>query len=482
MRIRSFKLNTTLNIVKQLCTVLFPLITIPYVTRTLQVTNYGKVNFSSSVISYFILLASFGMNNYVIREGGQIRTNNNEFSDFANEVFSINCITTFISYVVLIFLLLFSAKVKEYTLLILIQSIAIILNTLGANWINSIFEDYLFITVRYIVMQIIAFIGLFMFVHGPEDYIVYTIIHVLATAGGNLLNIFYIRKYAKLKIVKNINYKKHLVPLLLFFCNEVALTIYVNSDITILGVLKEEQDVGIYSLAVKIYTAVKTILNSIIVVSIPRLAFYLGEDQIDKYKQLCKKVFTSTLTLLFPAIVGMFFLSSELLLIISGEEYIAGSLSFKILSITLLFSVFVGFYGCCVLIPKRQEKICLIASFIGSMLNICLNFILIPYISYNGAALTTLLAEALVCVIYMFNCKKHIENVVEIRDLISVILGCCAIVVICCIGKKTIDDLYIRVILEISISVIAYFLFQILSGNSIVWQSLLAIIKKIKRR
>ncbi|WP_455058328.1 oligosaccharide flippase family protein, partial [Jutongia sp.] len=73
MKNRSLKLNTILNIVKQLCSVLFPLITIPYVTRILQATNYGKVNFSSSIISYFVLFAAFGINNYAIREGGQIR-------------------------------------------------------------------------------------------------------------------------------------------------------------------------------------------------------------------------------------------------------------------------------------------------------------------------------------------------------------------------------------------------------------------------
>lgn len=70
MKTKSLKINTVLNVIKQLCSVLFPLITIPYVTRILQATNYGKVNFGSSIVSYFTLIAAFGITNYSIREGG----------------------------------------------------------------------------------------------------------------------------------------------------------------------------------------------------------------------------------------------------------------------------------------------------------------------------------------------------------------------------------------------------------------------------
>ena len=74
MRIKkSVKLNAILNVIKQMCSVLFPLITIPYVTRVLQADNLGKVNFSTSVISYFLLIAQMGITNYAIREGAKVR-------------------------------------------------------------------------------------------------------------------------------------------------------------------------------------------------------------------------------------------------------------------------------------------------------------------------------------------------------------------------------------------------------------------------
>ena len=101
MKARSIKVNAALNTVKQCCQVLFPVITIPYVTRVLGVDNYGKINFSNSIVSYFLLLASLGINSYAIREGALVRNNKKIFEKFSDEVFTINVISTIISYFVL---------------------------------------------------------------------------------------------------------------------------------------------------------------------------------------------------------------------------------------------------------------------------------------------------------------------------------------------------------------------------------------------
>lgn len=476
MKTKSLKINTILNVIKQLCSVLFPLITIPYVTRTLQATNYGRVSFSSSIISYFTLLAAFGISNYSIREGGQIRNNKVKFKKFADEIFTINIITTIISYIGILVLLLISKKLRCYSLLILVQSISIILSTIGANWINTIFEDYLFITIRYIVMQVISLILLFVFVHTPEDYIVYAIINVIAAAGGNILNISYIRKYVKLNITIH-GLKQHLYPLLLLFFNEVAFAIYVNSDITILGFLCSDKEVGIYSLSVKIYSVIKTLVNSIVVVSMPRMASFIGTNQLNEYKNLCKKVFMATLTILIPAIIGMMLLSDKLLFVIAGEEYIVGKWAFCILSVSLLFSVGVGFYGNCILIVNRLEKICLKAACLSAILNISLNFILIPSFGYNGAAFTTLLSEAITAIIYMKNSKQFIDKIVDKKDFISIIFGCVIILFVCKIIDKLRISVLFTILLSVIFSCIFYFTIQIILKNKIV----LNLLNSVKR-
>ena len=73
MENKSIKKNAILNTIKVLMSVIFPLITFPYATRVLGTDNIGKVQFVSSFITFFTLLATLGINNYAVREGATYR-------------------------------------------------------------------------------------------------------------------------------------------------------------------------------------------------------------------------------------------------------------------------------------------------------------------------------------------------------------------------------------------------------------------------
>jgi O-antigen/teichoic acid export membrane protein len=477
---KSIKVNAILNMLKQLCAVVFPLITIPYVSRVLQVTSYGKYNFSSSIVSYFSLLAGLGIANYAIREGARVRNDRDKIEKFSSEVYTINIYSTIVSYAILVTLLLFSVKLQNYTLLIVVQSLAIVLTTIGADWVNSIYEDYVYITIRYLIMQLLALIAMFLFVKQPEDYIIYAFITVFASAGGNLFNLVYIRKYVHLKLVRHCNLKTHMRPIVLLFFNAIAVTIYVNSDITILGLIQSEEAVGIYGLPTKIYIVVKMVLNSIIIVSLSRLSAYLGKGEVKEYQRLANKILNVLCTLIFPAVVGLFILSKEVILIVGGAEYADGYNALRILSISLGFAVLAGFYCCCVLLPYKQEKILLIASIISGVTNISLNFVAIRIWSYNGAALTTMLSEAIVFVIYVIVCRKYPKISFTGKTLIPIFVGCLSIIAICILFKGIFENVLIQVIVSIACSGITYFMIQIALKNELVMQMLRIVLKKFK--
>ena len=85
-------LNAVLSSIRTLSTIIFPFITYPYITKTLSVSNIGKINFSQSIISYFTLIAQFGISIFAIRTGARIRDDRVAFNQFANRIFSINLI------------------------------------------------------------------------------------------------------------------------------------------------------------------------------------------------------------------------------------------------------------------------------------------------------------------------------------------------------------------------------------------------------
>ncbi|HFI0817552.1 TPA: oligosaccharide flippase family protein, partial [Streptococcus suis] len=164
MNNKSLKLNMVLNTIKGITGIIFPLITFPYVSKVLGVTKIGEYNFANSIVSYFILIAGLGISTYAIREGARFRENTKRLQHFANEMFTINVISTIFSYLLLIILLLLVPKFTNYFSLLLILSLQVFFKTVGIEWIYSIFEDYAYITLRSIVFQFISLLLLFIFV------------------------------------------------------------------------------------------------------------------------------------------------------------------------------------------------------------------------------------------------------------------------------------------------------------------------------
>lgn len=279
MKNKSLKINMILNVLKTFMSIIFPLITYPYATRVLGVENFGKINYSNSVITYVALIASLGIASYAIREGGFYRYNQKKLENFASEIFSINLLTTFISYVCLTILICCSSKIYSMYALLIIQSFSIILTTLGIDWMNVIYEDYKYITFRSIGVQIFSLFLLFIFVKKENDFYLYVAIQVICNAIVTLLNWLHIRKKCKIKITLNCNFKKHIIPIIVLFSNSLAVSVYLNSDSLMIGWMIGEFSVGIYSVSVKIYTILKQLVASVYNVAVTRISEFVSQKK-----------------------------------------------------------------------------------------------------------------------------------------------------------------------------------------------------------
>ena len=142
MKVKSLKKNAVLNMIKQGCSIVFPFVTFPYISRTLGDTGFGKYNFSFSIVTYFSYIAALGISTYAVREGAKIRDNKKKINQFCSEIYSINIISMIIAYILLMAFLVSNKKVNNYFVYIVILSIAILIDTIGTDWVNSIFEDF----------------------------------------------------------------------------------------------------------------------------------------------------------------------------------------------------------------------------------------------------------------------------------------------------------------------------------------------------
>lgn len=436
----------------------FPLLTFPYVTRILSPQGLGIYDFNKSITSYFILIAGLGIYQYAVREGSKKKNNLEQFQKFCNEIFSINIISTIISYILLIFFIILFSKTNDNSYLLFIFSVQLIFNVLSVEWLFVISEDFKYITIRSFIVQLVSLILLFIFVRTKNDYIIYAMITVFSMGVSSIFNIIHSSSIVKLQFIIKINeFKKHMKPIFILFFNNIAGVIYLSSDTTIIGLISGSYYVGLYSTAVKIYTIVKQITNTVLMTTIPRLAF-LSERNHDEYAKLLNKVFEMMFLLITPSIIGMIMLRKQIVLIIAGDEYIASVTSLTILSVCLLFAVGSAFFVHGILLINNREHIILKITLVSASINIILNVLLVPSFRENGAAFSTLVSEILITIWGLISSRDIFKIKLNIRIIYSVLIGCLLIFLVCKVVFLITSSIFIQVTLSVILSTLSYFI------------------------
>lgn len=387
--------NATYSIIKNIFAIIFPLITFPYSSRVLGAENLGKLNFANSIVGYVGLIASLGITAYAVRECAAVKSDRDKLSEVSSQVFSINIVSTIIAYIALAIALIVAPQLRSYRFLIIVQSMTIIFIILGTEWLNTAMTDFRYITIRTVLFQVISVVLMFLFVKDRDDYMIYAFINLISAGGTNILNMFYRRKFCKVRFTWNMQIKYHIKPIMMLFSMILVQTIFVSTDMTILGLAKGDYEVGLYTTSTRIYTMVNTVVSSLAWVVMPEMSELFVKKDYERINSLLKYTLNIIIALGLPCVVGLNLLSDELVLTLAGSEYIESVLSLRILTISLAFSFAGGFIGNIILLPSKKENIMLISSLVCAAVNLILNLILIPKFGLNAAAATTALSNAI---------------------------------------------------------------------------------------
>lgn len=479
---KSLKLNMVLNAVKGILGVIFPLISFPYVSRILGEERLGQYGFAASVVSYFILFAGLGIGTYAIREGAALRDNPTRLGKLASELFSINVLSTTISYALLFACVLMSSKLQTYCVLIAIFSVEIFFRTIGLEWIYSIFEDYIFITIRSIMFYVVSLILLFLLVRTEKDVGLYAAVTVFSNAGANIVNCIFARRYCKVRLTWQIDWKRHIRPILILFAMSATVSIYVSSDTTLLGFLCDDATVGIYSVSTKIYSVVKTVLASVCVVSIPRLAALWGKGDRKFFCTTAEDIYGTLLTILLPAATGIILLRRQIVVLVAGERFAESASSLMLLAIALLFCFGAYFWGQCILVPIKRESTVFRITIICAIVNVILNFLLIPIWKENAAAITTIVAEGIAYVLSQRAGMVYLKMDGLPRLVGKILAGCLGIVLTAAVLRYVFNGILLYTASTVMLSVLIYGIIEILLKNEKVTGPLCGIIRKLTTR
>lgn len=479
----SIKKNIIYNVIKTLSTIVFPLITFPYISRILLTENVGKYNFSTTFVSYFSLIATLGVTTYAIRICSQFRDDREKLSEISSQIFSINIISTLISYAILIGILIFVRSLDSYRTLVIILSTSILFTTLGADWINSALEDFKYITIRTFIFQFISLLLMFIFVRQRDDYINYAIITVISSSGGNILNIFYRRKYCKIVFTFHINWRKHIPPIFFLAVMTLSQTVLNGTSTTILGFVYGDYEVGIYSTALKIQQIVNQVVSSLLWVFMPRLSYLFRENKIEEICVLLSKIFGIFTLIGFPCIAGVCSIADDIILIVAGEAYIEATIPLIVLMLSFFFSLLGGsFIGNMTLLPAGREKTYMVICLLAAIVNIVISYFLILYFGAMGAAFATAITSFIICIATILVKDKQLKLQGAIKTMMAPLIGSVAIVGYCIAIKYIGLGLLWESIITISGGVIIYITIVLLLRNYYALEIIKGIQKRVLRK
>ena len=465
MKEKSLKLNATLNVIKTIMSLIFPLITFPYASRILSADGIGKVNFANSIISYFGIIASLGISTYAIRESAKVRENKTLLSKFVIEISIINLVSTVVSYLLFFVALFLVPKFRDYKVLLIICSTTILLSTLGISWLYSALEEYMYITIRTILFQFFSIILLFLFVKTKDDYIKYAAIGVFSNVGSNVLNLIHARKYITFKNIPKLNIKVHIKPILILFGSTIAVSIFTILDTSMLGFISTEIEVGYYSAASKIIRMIRDLFPAVFTVLFARLSIYKNENEVDKINNLISKTFKFIFCFSIPMAVGLYILMPDIVQIMCGNDFTPAIISARIMTPLLILSSCSGFLGGQVMLSLGMDKTYLICMICSAFLDVVLNLVFIPNYHAAGASFATLLTEFVIFIAYIVILHKRLNGLKLKKEIFIYLVSAIVMGITVFLITNLIKTIILRLITAVfsGISVYALLLFLLRS-------------------
>lgn len=408
---KSLTWNFIMNVLLVMSSMIFPIITFPYVSRILLPKGTGKVSFAISLVSYFNMFAQMGIPTYGIQACAKVRDDRNKLTQTAQELVLINLLMSFISYVMLFVLLAFVPRFSEDRVLYIVISCTIFLNVIGVEWLYKALEEYTYIMVRSVIFKFMALVAIFLLIHQESDYLLYGVITIFASSASNILNFIDVHRYIDLKPLKTYNLKRHIKFVSIFFAMGCATTIYTHLDTFMLGIMTEDIEVGYYDAAIRIKNVLISLVTSLGTVLLPRSAYYVESREMDKFWEISRKALKFVLLVSVPGLLYFIIFAEPCILLLSGEAYMNSVIIMKVIMPTLLFIGLTNILGLQILVPLGKEKIVLYSEIAGAVVDLILNVILIPKIASVGAAIGTLVAEAVVLCVQFLALRCHITDI-----------------------------------------------------------------------
>ena len=443
----SLKKNFLYSMGYQILVIILPLITLPYVTRVLKEDNLGIYSFTQAFANYFYLFAMLGINNYGNRTIARARDNKKRMSEAFWEMFAFQALVGIAVFAVYIVYAFFFAQKNR--VIFCMQSFYVLSGVFDVTWFCFGVEKFKLTTIRNTVIRIISAILVFIFVKDTGDLWIYTLI-LSGSFIASALSIwpFVLKSVDKVKPTWE-GIKCHIKPNLVLFWPVVAVSLYNIMDKLMLGYMSNDAEVAYYTYAERIVQIPNTLILALDNVMMPRMSNIYAKGENDNARRLMGNVMMFAMFASAAMAFGLAGVADVFVPWFYGKSFTRCGEFVIMLCPILIFKSWAGALRTQYIIPTGKDKVYIISLTSGAVVNLIVNFLLIPRLEGVGAIIGTILAELSVAVIQFGMTRKGIELGRYLKDG----FGLCVVGLIMFLVIRPLSGLFSSALLTMAVQI-----------------------------
>lgn len=379
--------NYMYNLVYQLFVMLVPLLTAPYLARTLGAEGTGIFGYVHSSASLVCTIVMLGIYNYGNRLIAYSRDNEKKISESFARVMGTRVIIAVFGTIVYIIVSLYN---YEYTLYFFVYYTYILAYFIDCTWFYVGIEEMKWAVLKNSITKIIALLGIFILVRSSDDIWKYVLIQGLSVLLSNFWAYFQLKKYIKHIYLDFTYFFEDIKGSFLLFLPSFASVVYLQCDkIMIEWFTDTTIQVSYYDYAEKIVMIPLTFITVLSTVMMPRIANEYKNENKEVISNLLFKASNFSLFIACPMMFGLIAVADKLIPWYLGNNFIACISAIVLISPIVITNAMTGISGGLYFTATNQLKTLTIIQILAAITNIFINAILIPKLGYIGAAIAT---------------------------------------------------------------------------------------------
>jgi O-antigen/teichoic acid export membrane protein len=473
----SVKKNYIYKLLYEILTIIIPFITTPYVSRVLGADGIGVYSYTSSYMTYFTLFAALGTASYGMREIARSRDDKQEYS---KKFWEIELLTVFTTMICLCGWLIVICCSSAYRIYFICLTPLLLATMFDISWFYTGHEKVGYTVFWNAICKVVGTICIFVFVKDKDDLVLYILIQTLILMLGNFSMWVFLPKMLVKVDCRTFRFRNHFKETLVYFIPTIATSIYTVLDKTLIGAITQDEfQNGYYEQATKIINLAKTVVfvavNSVMGA---RISYLFANNKIEEIKQRIGLSMNFILLLGYGAMFGIIAVAMDFVPLFFGEGYEPVVYLLYMMSPLIIIIGISNCLGLQYYTPSGRRGQSAKYIIIGSVVNLVLNVILIPFIGSYGAVIASIIAELIISVLYLMKCNEYMTLRLILKySYKRIIAGALMLLVIYLFRSINMNDI-ILVVMEVLIGICVYFVTLLLMKDDMIWY----FIKKIKRK